>query len=171
MVEIDGIRRLLPHGHPMLLVDRIVELEPRRAIVATKAITYGEPCYASLPAGAGAHAYTYPASLLLESFGQAAALLWMAGRGDGDLPDAGLPGDADGDGRVLMLATARDCTVDGRALPGDVIEHRARIDHVVGDNVFVSGESFVWRRRIASVGSMMAVIRPRRELATKPTKE
>lgn len=164
MLEIDAIRRLLPHGHPMLLVDRIVEVDPGRSIIATKAITHCEPCYAAVPSGSPVDRYRFPPSLLLESFGQAAALLWLAGR------------DSDGDGvrdrdRVLMLVVARDCTVHGGALPGDVVEHRARIDNVVGDNLFVSGESLVAGRRIASVGSMMAAIRPRGDLTSNSTKE
>jgi 3-hydroxyacyl-[acyl-carrier-protein] dehydratase len=157
MSEIDAVRRLLPHGHPMLLVDRILELDPGRSILATKAITYGEPCYRNLTPETPADGYAYPASLLLESFGQAAALMWLAGRGVDDAVD---------DDRVLMLVAARDCTVDGRALPGDVVRHVARLDHVVGDNVFVAGKSFVGERRIASIGSMMAAMRPRPALTT-----
>jgi 3-hydroxyacyl-[acyl-carrier-protein] dehydratase len=156
MPELDAIRRLLPHGHPMLLVDRILELDPGRSILAAKAITYGEPCYAGLAPESPAAAYAYPASLLLESFGQAAALAWMAGR------DAEIDRD-----QVLMLTVARECTVDGRALPGDVVRHVARIERVVGDNVFVAGESYVEGRRIASIGSMMAAVRPRAQLTTE----
>jgi 3-hydroxymyristoyl/3-hydroxydecanoyl-(acyl carrier protein) dehydratase len=147
--DLPAIRRTLPHGHPMLLVDRVLELRPGDSIIAVKAITHAEPCYGALDAGAGPGDYAYPESLLLESFGQAAALMWMLGRDSG----------ARGTG-VLMLTVGRDCRIEGRALPGDVVRHEARLDAVVGDNVLVSGESFVGARRILTVGSMMAVIRP-----------
>jgi 3-hydroxyacyl-[acyl-carrier-protein] dehydratase len=150
VVELARIRSLLPHGHPVLLIEQVLELEPRRRIVAVKAISAGEPCYATVPRDAPAEAYAYPASLLLESFGQAAALLWLLSERGAVAADS-----------VLMLTAARDCRITGRAVPGDTLRHEARIEHVVGDNVFVAGETFVADSRIASVGSMMAVMRPR----------
>jgi 3-hydroxyacyl-[acyl-carrier-protein] dehydratase len=149
MADLCAIRRLLPHGHPMLLVDRVLEVGPGDRITGVKAITHAEPCYAALAADADPDCYAYPESLLLESFGQTAALMWLLGRA-GRRRDEG----------VLMLTVGRDCRLEGQALPGDVVRHEARLDSVVGDNVFVSGESFVGDRRILSVGSMMAVIRP-----------
>ncbi|HWF74202.1 MAG TPA: hypothetical protein VG186_12695 [Solirubrobacteraceae bacterium] len=148
--DLRAIRAVLPHGHPALLIDRVVELEPGHRILATKAITVGEPCYRGVPAGAPGAAYAFPASLLLESVGQAAALLWLLGERGGVGSDS-----------VLMLVAGRDCRIEGRAGPGDVLRHVARIDQVVGDNVFVSGETYVADSRIATVGSMMAVMRPR----------
>lgn len=154
MLDLSVIRSALPHGHPMLLVDRIEELDPGKRIVATKALTFGEPCYRDVPADAAASGYAYPASLLLESFGQAAALLWLLGS---------QPAQIDGE-QVLMLVAARDCTIEGLAIPGDTVRHVACIDRIVGDNVFVEGASYVDDRRVASVGSMMAAIRPRSAL-------
>jgi 3-hydroxyacyl-[acyl-carrier-protein] dehydratase len=146
----------------MLLVDRIEELEPGRRVVATKAITICEPCYAGLDGDLPVEAYAYPASLLLESFGQVAALLWLA-----DTKTPHLDPDS-----VLMLVAARDCRIESVAYPGDVLRHVARIEHVVGDNVFVAGESHAGERRIAVIESMMAARRPKhavqRLLPTQP---
>jgi 3-hydroxyacyl-[acyl-carrier-protein] dehydratase len=151
MHDVSHIRGLLPHGHPMLLVDSVVAHDPGRSIEAVKAITICEPCYAGLDPRLPADRYAYPASLLLESFGQAAALLWL------------LSSNTDGVGatRILMLVAARDCRIEGCAMPGDVVRHVARVDHMLQDNVFVEGESYVGDRRIATIGSMMAVLRPR----------
>ena len=148
--DLPAIRALLPHGPPALLIDRVLELHPHRRILATKALTAAEPCYGGLRRDAPLSAYAYPASLLLESFGQAAALLWLLSEGGSVGADS-----------VLMLVGARDCRIEGRALPGDTLAHRARLEHVVGDNVLVAGETYVGDSRIASVGSMMAVRRPR----------
>jgi 3-hydroxyacyl-[acyl-carrier-protein] dehydratase len=153
MLDVAGVRRLLPHGHPIVLVDRVVDIDPGRSIVATKAVTAGEPCFATLGRDVCGDGYAYPASLLLESFGQAAAILWLHGLAPGACA-----------GRVLMLVAGRDCRIEGRALPGDVLRHVARIDHVVGDNVFVEGETYVDDRRVATVGSMMASMRDRSEV-------
>lgn len=159
MLEVSAIRRLLPHGHPVLLVDRVLAVQPGESIVAAKAITFGEPCYADVPPDAAPEQYAYPASLLLESFGQAAALLWLHG----------MDGSGLGDDRVLMLVAARDCRLLERAVPGDVLRHVARIERVVGDNVFVTGETYVGERRVAAIGSMMAAMRPRTALVDAPS--
>lgn len=155
MLECADIRRILPHGHPMILVDRVLDLDRGRSIVATKSITVGELCFQRLAPDAPLHCYRYPASLLLESFGQAAALLWLHGTSRAAMED----------GDVLMLAAARNCEIEGSALPGDTVRHVARIEHVVGDNTFVSGASYIGERRIASIGSMVAVMRSRATLA------
>jgi 3-hydroxyacyl-[acyl-carrier-protein] dehydratase len=151
MLDHAAVRALLPQGHPMMLVDRVIRLEPSVSIVGIKAISGCEPCYRALPAGLGPECYAYPASLLLESFGQTAAILWLTSMGGSGVDDA----------HVLMLAAARSCRIVGRAYPGDVMEHTARVSHVVGDNVFVEGETRVGDRLVASIESMVAVMRPR----------
>jgi beta-hydroxyacyl-ACP dehydratase FabZ len=44
ILDVNEIRRILPHRYPMLLVDRIVELEPER-IVGVKNVTANEPFF------------------------------------------------------------------------------------------------------------------------------
>ena len=149
-LDYSEIRALLPHGPPIVLVDRIQSLVPGQSIVGIKAISACEPCYANVARGLSLSHYAYPSSLLLESFGQTAAILWLYSE---RLRGTGHAG-------VLMFAIARNCVVEGSALPGDVIRHEARLDSIVGDNVFVSGASWVAKRRIASIESMAAVIRP-----------
>ena len=44
-IDIEGIMSRLPHRYPMLLVDRILELEPGRRIVGLKNVTADEPFF------------------------------------------------------------------------------------------------------------------------------
>ncbi|MGN6372221.1 MAG: 3-hydroxyacyl-ACP dehydratase FabZ family protein [Solirubrobacteraceae bacterium] len=150
MLDMPDIRRLLPHGHPMLLVDRVVALERGRAITGTKAITFSEPCYRQLSMNLPLEQYAYPVSLLLESFGQTAALLWLHAVGQNVSND-----------RVLMLVTVQDCRIDGRALPGDVLRHVVRLVQVAAGVAVFEGETYVESSRIVSVGSLIAVMRSR----------
>lgn len=150
MLDMPDIRRLLPHEHPMLLVDRVVALDPGRAITANKAITFSEPCYREMSSNLPLDRYAYPVSLLLESFGQTAALLWLHTTQQSAAND-----------RVLMLVTVHDCRIDGRALPGDVLRHVARLAQVAAGMAVLEGETYVESRRIASVGSLIAMMRPR----------
>src|SRR5215204_3801560 len=42
MLNIQDIERLIPHRYPFLLVDRVVEMEPGKRIVAIKNVTANE---------------------------------------------------------------------------------------------------------------------------------
>ncbi|MBR4736715.1 MAG: 3-hydroxyacyl-[Rhodocyclaceae bacterium] len=44
-MEISEIREYLPHRYPFLLVDRVIEFEPGKRIVAIKNVTINEPFF------------------------------------------------------------------------------------------------------------------------------
>ncbi len=148
------VRALLPQRYPLLLVDRVLSMTPGTHIEAVKAVTATEPCYRDLTDSAPPGDYAYPASLLVESLGQTAALLWLTGS---DSPV--------GDDQVLMFVGARDFVFDGVAYPGDVLRHTVHLERVIADTAFATGETYVGDRRIARVGTLMAARRPRTALA------
>lgn len=139
---------LLPQRWPMVLLDRVLAVDlGARTLVGTKAVSATEPCYRGLPDGLAEDRYAYPVSLLMESFGQAAAVLWR------------LVAEREPD-ELLMFAVARDCVIDDRVYPGDLVRHEVALENVVGANAFATGACFVDDRRVASMGSFMAVRRP-----------
>ena len=71
VMDIQAIEAVLPHRYPFLLVDRVVEFEPMKRLVALKAVTINEPFFAGHFPG---HP-VMPGVLVLESLAQAAALL------------------------------------------------------------------------------------------------
>src|SRR5215210_16794 len=117
------IRDILPHRHPMLLVDGVRSLEPGVRIVAVKCVTGSEPCYAHLAEGSAPQGYAYPRSLIVESFGQAASIIYCARRRqEGDMPE-----------QVMLFGSARRCRFEGDVFPGETMEHRARLDRSLSD--------------------------------------
>ena len=66
-----AIQEILPHRHPFLLVDKVVELEPRSRIVAIKQVTMNEPFFAGHFPGAP----VMPGVLQIEALAQAGAIL------------------------------------------------------------------------------------------------
>ena len=46
VLEIVDIMAILPHRYPLLLVDRVVEIERTKRIVAIKNVTINEPFFA-----------------------------------------------------------------------------------------------------------------------------
>jgi 3-hydroxyacyl-[acyl-carrier-protein] dehydratase len=67
----------LPHRQPMLLVDRVLEMDPGKSIVAIKNVTYNEPFFQ----GHFAHHPVMPGVLIIEALAQAAALFSFADAG------------------------------------------------------------------------------------------
>ena len=62
-----------------------------------------------------------------------------------------------------MFVGARNYLFEGVARPGDVLRHEVRLESVVADTAFASGETWVGDRRIATIGSLIATRRPVRE--------
>jgi 3-hydroxyacyl-[acyl-carrier-protein] dehydratase len=71
MMDIHQILRQLPHRYPILLVDRVLELESGKRIRALKNVTINEPFFM----GHFPHRPVMPGVMMLEAMAQTAALL------------------------------------------------------------------------------------------------
>jgi len=78
MMDIHQILKKLPHRYPILLVDRVLEIETGKRIKALKNVTINEPFFA----GHFPHRPVMPGVLMLEALAQAAALLSFDAVGD-----------------------------------------------------------------------------------------
>lgn len=71
ILDITGIMEILPHRYPFLLVDKIVELEPKVRIVGIKQVTMNEPFFQGHFPGAP----VMPGVLQIEALAQVGAIL------------------------------------------------------------------------------------------------
>ena len=70
-LDINQIKEYLPHRYPMLLVDRVLDYELGKSIVAIKNVTANEEYFS----GHFPHKPVMPGVLMIEALAQAAALL------------------------------------------------------------------------------------------------
>ena len=78
MMTINEIMKVLPHRYPMLLIDRILEIEAGKRIVGLKNVTANEQFFQGHFPGAP----VMPGVLIVEAMAQCAAVLFLR-----DIPD------------------------------------------------------------------------------------
>ena len=79
-LDIAGIQHLLPHRYPFLLVDRVVELEPEKRVLAYKNVSINEPFFQGHFPGKP----VMPGVLVIEALTQAGGLLSQLSRNPSD---------------------------------------------------------------------------------------
>jgi 3-hydroxyacyl-[acyl-carrier-protein] dehydratase len=103
-MDINQIMSLLPHRYPFLLIDRLIEIEPRKRVVALKNVTINEPHFA----GHFPNFPIMPGVLIIEAIAQAGAALLLTEYSAADRANK------------LMLFTSIDKTrIRRQVVPGD----------------------------------------------------
>ncbi|MBA4292152.1 3-hydroxyacyl-[acyl-carrier-protein] dehydratase FabZ [bacterium] len=73
-MDIQEIMRYLPHRYPILMVDRIIEVEPRKRCVGIKNVTINEPHFQGHYPGIP----IMPGVLIVEAMAQCGAVILLA---------------------------------------------------------------------------------------------
>ncbi|MFE1791264.1 MULTISPECIES: 3-hydroxyacyl-ACP dehydratase FabZ family protein [Streptomyces] len=154
MLTTTGIKRVLPHRYPMLLVDRVTELVPEERLTALKAVTCNEPWYEGLAEDADDEGHGYPQTLLVESWCQAAGVLAAWDKPNPDVLS----------GQVMLFGSISDVVLHRPVYPGDVLEHRVRLVRALSDTVIFEGEALVGGETVMEVGRVVMAMRPAAEL-------
>ena len=77
-IDINGIMEIMPHRYPFLLIDKVLELEPEKRVVALKNVTFNEPFFQGHFPG---HPIM-PGVLIMESLAQAGGVLLLEAVGN-----------------------------------------------------------------------------------------
>lgn len=152
------IIRTIAYRHPMLLIDRVIDVTPGDRLTAIKAVAASEPWFRAClgTADGDPGPVTFPGVLMVESLCQAAGILaaW-------DTPRPSVR-----EGPVMLLGSLTDVVFGGFATPGDVLWHQVRVARDLGDSLLFEGSSQVDGREVLRVGQMIMAIRPG-EVVTK----
>ena len=70
-IDINQIKKILPHRYPFLMIDRVIEVDPGNTLTAIKNVSVNEPFFD----GHFPHFPVFPGVLTLECIAQASAIL------------------------------------------------------------------------------------------------
>jgi 3-hydroxyacyl-[acyl-carrier-protein] dehydratase len=131
MLDINQIRDILPHRYPMLLVDRIVEMEEDR-VVGLKNVTANEPFFPG-------HFPFYPVMpgvLIIEAMAQVGAVLVLS-----TIPDR--------EDKLVLFATIEQAKFRKQVVPGDQLRIEMQVLRRKATVVRMSGKVTVEGKLVA----------------------
>lgn len=142
-MDIHEILQHLPHRYPFLLIDRVLDCEPGKNIVALKNVTINEPFFP----GHYPHHPVMPGVLIVEAMAQAAAILSF--KTMGSLPS---------DDSVYYFVGIDDARFKRPVGPGDQVIFKVEIQ---------SNKRGIWKYgavaevdgKVVAEGNLMATLR------------
>ncbi|MDG2070889.1 MAG: 3-hydroxyacyl-ACP dehydratase FabZ [Pseudomonadales bacterium] len=134
-MEVTEIQNYLPHRYPFLLVDRVLELEPDKRIVAIKNVTINEPMFT----GHFPVKPIFPGVLIVEALAQASGLLAFKSREKNP-----------SDGYVYYLAGTDKTKFKRSVIPGDQLRLEVEIINLRKHWMKSSGKAYVGDQLVCS---------------------
>ena len=102
ILDINQIQKILPHRPPFLLIDRIIELEPKKRIVGLKNVTMNEPFFV----GHFPNFPVMPGVLIIEAMAQTGGVL-------------ALQDETIGSDKLVLFAAIEEAKFRHPVVPGD----------------------------------------------------
>ena len=102
ILDINQIQKILPHLPPFLLIDRIIELEPKKRIVGLKNVTMNEPFFV----GHFPNFPVMPGVLIIEAMAQTGGVL-------------ALQDETIGSDKLVLFAAIEEAKFRHPVVPGD----------------------------------------------------
>ncbi len=124
--DVEWIQSILPHRYPFLLVDRVLEMEPGKRIVALKNVTANEPFFLGHFPGKA----VMPGVLLVEGMAQAGGLLLLH-----DVPER--------ERKLLFFAAIESAKFRRPVVPGDQVRYEIEVLRLRATYCRLSGKALV----------------------------
>ena len=140
--DVRKIMTFLPHRYPFLLVDRILELNPGKNVVALKNVTFNEPHFQGHFPGAP----VMPGVLILEAMGQAGGVLAYESNPEEDPSTL-----------LIYLMGLDNVKFRKPVVPGDQLIMEINILRQRGRTVKMSGTAKV-NNKVVAEGELMATV-------------
>ncbi|MBR8462379.1 3-hydroxyacyl-ACP dehydratase FabZ [Campylobacter sp. faydin G-24] len=132
MIDVVEIQKILPHRFPFLLIDRVLELQPAKHIVAYKNVTIGEPIFQ----GHFPSHPIYPGVMIIEGMAQAGGVLAFNSMTDEGQADAA-------DNKVVYFMSIDRAKFRHPVRPGDRLEYRLEVLKHKGNIWVLDGKAYI----------------------------
>jgi 3-hydroxyacyl-[acyl-carrier-protein] dehydratase len=124
--DVEWILSVIPHRYPILLVDRVLEMEPKKRIVAVKNVTISEPVFLGHFPGRP----VLPGVFLVEGMAQAGGLLLLH-----DMPNR--------ENKLLLFAGIEEAKFRRPVVPGDQVRYEVEVLRLRSTFCKVAGKALV----------------------------
>ncbi len=139
ILEIEEIMKILPHRPPMLLVDRILEIDPFKSATGLKNVTLNEPFFAGHFPGCP----IMPGVLVLEAMAQVGGVAML-------YPE-------EHRGKIALFGGMENIKFKKPIVPGDSLITKAEIVKVRGDFGVLHADGFVGETQVAQADFKFAL--------------
>ena len=145
MLTIHEIMKILPHRYPMLLVDRVLEIEEGKRIVGIKNVTANEQFFQGHFPGAP----VMPGVLIVEAMAQCGAILFLR-----DIPDR--------EQKLFLFGGVDKARFRRPVVPGDQLRLECELVQRRGNSVKIRGTATVDGTVVAEAEMLSIMVeRPR----------
>ena len=139
-IDVTRIQQLLPHRYPFLLVDRVVEFEKDKRVLAYKNVTCNEPFFTGHFPG---HP-VMPGVLVVEALAQAGGLLTQ------------LSHQGDTAGRMFYMVKVENARFTRMVVPGDRLDLDVTLKRLIRNMAFYTGVASVNGEQVACADVLCA---------------
>jgi 3-hydroxyacyl-[acyl-carrier-protein] dehydratase len=127
VIDVQKIMDMIPHRYPMLLIDRVLAIEPGVKVHAIKNVSINEPQFQGhFPAKA-----IMPGVMIVEAMAQAAAVLVVDGM------------DGNADDKLVYFMAIDGCRFRRPVVPGDTVHIHVDVDRNRGAVWRFKGKAYV----------------------------
>ncbi len=141
MFDSVAVMNIMPHRYPFLLVDRIIDLEPGKKVIAQKNVTINEPFFQGHFPG---HPIM-PGVLIIEALAQAGGFLLLHTLDD---PDS----------KLVYFMSIEHAKFRKPVLPGDVLRFELELKALRRNTCKIAGKAYVDGQVAAEATFMSAIV-------------
>lgn len=142
-IDVIEIQRMLPHRYPFLLVDRVIEFEPHKRVLAYKNVSANEAFFQGHFPGRP----VMPGVLVVEALAQAGGVLTQ------------LSHDGSAEGRLSYLVKVDNARFSRMVVPGDRLDLEVTIKREIRNMTQYCGVARVDGEQVASADILCAEVK------------